>query len=163
MNPPQQMPQMTNQINNMSTSTACPPQQMPQATNQMSKSTPAPMSFAERSQMMQQQSAVSQQYMQTPAPMYQQQQQRDTFSPAGFHRPDPTQMSPGQVPTTYVYSNTEAAGQSNTIALHLRFPAHRIYHSLQRLRVPSVCTIRLVDTCVLFRFFSQHPLKTSMD
>ena len=43
------------------------------------------------------------------------------------------------------------------------FPAHRIYHSLQRLRIPSVCPIRLVVTCVLFRFFSQHPLKTSMD
>ena len=116
MNPPQQMPQMTNQMNNMSMSTAYPPQQMPQATNQMSMSMPAPMSFAERSQMMQQQSVVSQQYMQTPAPMYQQQPQRDTFSPAGFYRPDPTQMSPGQVPTTYVYSNAEAAGQTNTIA-----------------------------------------------
>jgi hypothetical protein len=110
------MPQMTNQMNNMSMSTAYPPQQMPQATNQVSMRTPAPMSFAERSQMMQQQSAVSQQYMQTPAPLCQQQQQRDTFLPAGFHRPDPTQMSPEQVPTTYVYSNAEAAGQTNTIA-----------------------------------------------
>jgi hypothetical protein len=112
-------PQSMNQTN---FTAANPPQQVHQVTNQMnqmSMSTPTTMSFSERSQMMQQQSAVSQ-YMQTPAPMYQQQQPRpDTFSPAGFYRPDPLPMTPqsGQTqPSTYVYSTTGGPVQTHTIA-----------------------------------------------
>ena len=113
------MPHPMNQTN---FNAAHPAQQINQVTNQMnqmSMSTPATMSFSERSQMMQQQSAVSQ-YMQTPAPMYQQQQPRpDAFSPAGFYRPDPLPLTPqsGQAqPNTYVYSTTGGPVQTHTIA-----------------------------------------------
>lgn len=113
------MPQSIYQTNFSAASPAHQINQVTNQINQLSMSTPANMSFSERSQMMQQQSAVSQ-YMQTPAPVYQQQQPRpDTFSPAGFYRPDPLPMTPqsGQAqPNTYVYSTTGGPVQTHTIA-----------------------------------------------
>jgi hypothetical protein len=111
------MPQMANQqMHN-------PQMANQQITNQMqnmSMSTPAPMSFAERSQMMQQQQVAVSQYM-TPAPQMhhqQQQQARDTFSPAGFYRPDPISTPPQPLPNqpnTFVYSTTGGDVQTHSI------------------------------------------------
>ena len=124
--PPQQsqFAQPTNP--QMSMSAAYSTQQVNQVTNQMDRmgmSTPAPMTFAERSQMMQQQSAASQ-YMPTPTSMYQNQQQNqqsrpDTFSPAGFYRPDPLPTSPQVAPNqpqTFMYSSTGGPVQTHTIS-----------------------------------------------
>ena len=105
--------------------------QVNQVTNQMDRmgmSTPTPMTFAERSQMMQQQSAASQ-YMPARTPMYQNQQQQlqnqqqqprpDSFSPAGFYRPAPLPMLPQPAPNqpqTFVCSTTGGPLQSHTIS-----------------------------------------------
>jgi len=89
---------MTNQMNNMSMSTP-----------NMSMSTPNPGSFAERSQMMQQQVAASQFLPQTTAPgppMQQQNSGHAGFSP-GFYRPNPNVVDPRQhsMPSLQVQQN----------------------------------------------------------
>lgn len=133
--PPQQQftnHQNPNQMNtNMNMAAPYSAHQVNQVTNQMDRmgmSTPAPMTFAERSQMMQQQSAASQ-YVPTSTPMYQHQQQQlqtqhqqprhDSFSPAGFYRPDPLPMSPQPAPNqpqTYMCSSTGGPVQTHTIS-----------------------------------------------
>jgi len=83
-NPPQQHMSMINQgLNN----------QM----QNMSMSTPNPSSFAERSQMMQQQAATSQNAVTSPMPSMQGQNGRnDAFSPSGFYRPEPNIIQANQ-------------------------------------------------------------------
>jgi hypothetical protein len=131
----------------LSSSVAYPPQQqqqqqqpqqyqqmMPPMTEQMqnmSLSTPAPMSFTERSQMMQQQAAVSQYF--SPLPTTGQftphQLPQQAFSPGGFYRPHSGSAAavatsqvaqaaypvPGQ-PNTFYYSNTGGDVQTHTIS-----------------------------------------------
>ena len=126
--PPQQAQTTQTMNHQMNMSAPYSMQQVNQVTTQMDQmgmSTPTPMTFAERSQMMQQQSAVSQ-YIPTPTPMYQHQQPHqnqqsrpDTFSPAGFYRPDPLPTSPQPVPNqpqTFMYSSTGGPVQTHTIS-----------------------------------------------
>jgi hypothetical protein len=123
---PQQIHQLTNQVNNMT------------------MSAPTSMTFFERSQMMQQQAAMSQAVLspqaQTTFPVSQNHNQgSDSFLPLGFYRPDPVLpsnlTSQPTATSTYVYSSTGGEVQTHVIS-----PIPNPYMSTSVSRLPPTQT-----------------------